>query len=285
MAAINLLYIIWDVSPEIFPPFPFPRWYGFCWMAGIMLSYQVMRYIFKRQGKPVEELNSLTTYLLIGALLGARLGHILFYDPIYYLHHPIEILPFRLYPRFEFTGFAGLASHGGAIGILIALYFYCRKKKENYLWMLDKVVIVGALAGSFIRLGNLMNSEIIGEPTTVPWAFVFTAVDSLPRHPAQLYESIFCLLLFCIFFFVWKSNGNTLANGLISGLFLIILFTQRIVEEFYKVDQEAFENTLPLNMGQLLSIPFVLLGLAILIKYLLERRRSISASIKTRAGE
>jgi len=152
-------YITWDVNPNVFPNLEIPKWYGLCWAAGIFLGHEVMRYVYKKEGKELQQLDVLTVYLIIGTLLGARLGHIIFYDPVHYWHHPIEILPVRLNP-FEFTGLAGLASHGGGIGIFVALYLYCKKYNENYIRILDSMTLVAPLVGAFIRFGNLMNSEM-----------------------------------------------------------------------------------------------------------------------------
>ncbi|MBY0433612.1 MAG: prolipoprotein diacylglyceryl transferase, partial [Cyclobacteriaceae bacterium] len=181
-------YIVWDADPIIFGWFEFLRWYGLCWVLGVMLGYQVMLRMYKAEGIPVVELDKLTVYVMIGGIVGARLGHILFYDPVYYWHNPIEILPIRTNPTLHFTGLAGLASHGGIAGALLALYLYTRKYKKDYLWLLDRLIIGGALLGCLIRIGNLMNSEIIGTPTQLPWAFIFSRIDQTPRHPAQLYE-------------------------------------------------------------------------------------------------
>ncbi len=261
----SLSYVIWDVNPSVFPGLEIPRWYGVFWALGIILSYPVMFYVFKKEGRSVESLETLGFYILLGTILGARLGHILFYDPVYYWQHPIEILPVRFNPDFEFTGLAGLASHGGGVGIFLSIYLYCRKYNENYLWLLDRLVMPAALTGAFIRFGNLLNSEMIGVPADVPWAFVFVRTDQIPRHPAQLYESIYCLVLFVMMFLIWKVKRTHLQNGFILGIFLILLFSLRFVDEFFKINQVPFENSLPINMGQLLSIPFVLAGVAILI--------------------
>jgi phosphatidylglycerol:prolipoprotein diacylglycerol transferase len=263
---ITLPFIIWNVRSNVFPGLDIPKWYGLCWAMGVFSGYRVMAYIFRKEGKSINELDTLTTYVLFGAILGARFGHILFYDPLYYLRHPIEILPIRLSPSFEFTGLSGLASHGGGVGIFIAIFLYCRRYQAHYIQLLDKTAIAVALVGAFIRFGNLINSEIIGIPTDVPWAFVFTRTDQLPRHPAQLYESVFCLFLFMLLFSVWKLKRGKLQNGFLLGIFLVLLFSFRFMDEFLKIDQEPFERALFLNMGQILSIPFVLTGLALLLK-------------------
>ena len=255
-----LSYIVWAVDPELFklPWVDWPiRWYGLMWAVGLILSQQVMYYIFKHEEKPSQHVDSLTVYIIVAALLGARFGHFLFYDPGVFLSDPLSII---------LPPYAGLASHGGAIGILIGLWFFCRKLKYNYLWMVDRLVIVVCITGAFIRFGNLMNSEILGKPTDVPWAFIFTHVDDMPRHPAQLYEAIYCLLLFALLFYIWKVKRHLVNNGFIFGVFLVVLWSLRFIDEFFKINQEAFEDNLALNMGQILSIPFVIVGLVLLIR-------------------
>ena len=260
-----LTYITWDVDPRIFPGFDMLRWYGLLWALGLGLGYQVMTLIYKKEGRTIAQLDRLAVYVIIGAIVGARLGHVLFYDFEYYSQHPIEVLPIKLEPHFQFTGLTGLASHGGVFGVLLALYFYTRKHKEDYVWLLDRLMISGAVLGGCIRLGNLMNSEIIGIETTVPWAFIFTSVDNVPRHPAQLYEAIFYFMIFFVLYTIWRSMGKNLSQGYILAWGLILVFGQRILVEFLKENQVAFEDGLILNMGQILSIPLVLLGIVMLI--------------------
>ena len=257
--------ITWDVSPEVFDGFAFLRWYGLCWVVGMLLAYKIMLNIYKSEDTSVHELDNLTMYLVLGILIGARLGHIIFYDPIHYWNNPIEILPFKINPTFEFTGLAGLASHGGILGALFALYLFTRKFKKNYLRLLDRVAIAGAALGCFIRLGNLMNSEIIGIPSNLPWAFVFTRIDLVPRHPAQLYEAIFYLGITVMLYLVWRSKKFNERYGFISGLGIASIFTQRFLIEFLKENQVSFEQNLILNMGQVLSIPLVLAGIGLMI--------------------
>ena len=256
----SISYIIWNISPEIFiiPGIDHPvRWYGLSWALGFLVSQQVMYYIYRKEGRPAEQIDLLTIYMVVAAIGGARLGHVLFYDPINYLKEP-----WRIFAVWE----GGLASHGGAIGILIALYFFARKTNVAYLWIVDRLVIVSALTGSFIRFGNLMNSEMVGIPTTLPWGFVFTSIDNIPRHPAQLYEAIYCLFLFILLFTLWHKHRTTMTDGFLFAWFLIILFSLRFVDEFFKINQVEFENDLILNMGQILSIPFVIAGIIILIR-------------------
>jgi phosphatidylglycerol:prolipoprotein diacylglycerol transferase len=259
-------YIIWNIDPEIFDGFEFLRWYGLFWALGIMLGYQIMQRMYKAEGIPTAELDTLSIYVMLGGIIGARLGHILLYDPIYYFNNPIEILPIRVKPTFQYTGLAGLASHGGIAGSLIALYFYTRKFKKDYLWMLDQLIIAGALLGCFIRVGNLMNSEIIGIPSRVPWAFLFSRVDQTPRHPAQLYEALFYLILSLCLFLIWQSKKVSNYKGFLFGLGIFLIFLQRFLIEFLKENQVEFEEQLKLNMGQTLSIPLIILGIFIMVR-------------------
>lgn len=253
-------YITWSVSPDIFklPWVDWPvRWYGLMWALGLIISQQVMYYIFKKENRPAEHIDTLTLYIVVATLLGARLGHFLFYDPGVFISDPLSII---------LPPYAGLASHGGAIGILIGLWLYCRKLNYNYLWMVDRLVIVVCITGACIRLGNLLNSEILGKATDVPWAFIFTKIDNVPRHPAQLYEAIYCVLLFALLFYIWKNKRTVVSNGFIFSIFLIVLWSLRFVDEFFKISQESFEDDMMLNMGQILSIPFVLAGIILMIK-------------------
>jgi prolipoprotein diacylglyceryl transferase len=254
-----LSYITWDVNPDAFtiPFIDHPvKWYGLSWALGFLLGQQIMYFIYKREGESVKDVDTLTLYIIVSALIGARFGHFLFYDPSVFITDPLQIL---------LPPYAGLASHGGAIGTALGVYFYAKKENINYLWIVDRLVIITALAGCFIRLGNLMNSEVVGTPTTVPWAFIFVAFDGIPRHPAQLYEAIYCFFLFLILFWLWSTKRTTLNNGVLTGWFLIVLFTLRFVDEFFKINQEPFEADLVLNMGQILSIPFVIIGVVILL--------------------
>jgi prolipoprotein diacylglyceryl transferase len=212
----------------------------------------------QREGKSFERLENLLVYLVVGTAVGARLGHCLFYEPAYFLSHPIEILEIWK---------GGLASHGGTLGVMIAIWLYARRHPEfSMLWILDRISVpVGIVAGC-IRIGNVMNSEIIGRPSNLPWAFVFEKVDNIPRHPAQLYESLSYFVLFLLNWLVYTRNKSNPPKGLLFGIALTWIFTWRIVWEFFKENQEAFENSMTLNMGQLLSIPFIVIGLFFIIR-------------------
>lgn len=251
--------IYWNVSPDIFSIGPITiRWYGLFFAMSFLVGYQIMLVIFNKEKKSEQDLNDLVWVMILGTVLGARLGHCLFYNPSYYLNHPIEILQIWK---------GGLASHGAAVGIMLALYFYVKNRKDmTYLWIFDRVVITVALAGFFIRMGNLFNSEIIGKPTNASWGFIFESVDLIPRHPAQLYESVaYLLIFFFLFSFYFRKEGK-FKQGLIFGIFLISVFAFRFFVEFIKEDQSAFEEGMFLNMGQILSIPLILLGIFLLIR-------------------
>jgi prolipoprotein diacylglyceryl transferase len=228
-----------------------------------------MYFIYKKEGRPIKEVDTLTIYLVAATIVGARLGHVLFYDPVYYFQNPEKII---------MTWEGGLASHGGVIGILIAIYLFARKTKLNYLWLLDRISIVAALTFCMIRLGNLMNSEMIGTPTNLPWGFIFTSVDNIPRHPAQLYEAIHYFMSFIALFCVWFRQREKMRNGFLFSWSLIILFSLRFIDEFFKLNQAQFEDGMILNMGQILSIPFILTGIVMLILIAGKTRETISSS-------
>ena len=244
---MNLLYIHWNPDPVLFHIGNFGlRWYS--------------------KKLPIDTYQSLFVYCMVGVFVGARLGHCLFYDPSYFLAHPLEIvLPVRFLPNGEwiFTGYAGLASHGGTLGLIIALYLFCRKTKIHYLDVLDMLGIAAPVAAGFIRLANLMNSEIIGMPTTLPWAFV----DLQPRHPAQLYEALAYFLFFGIMVWIYRKRKDTVRKGFYFGLCIALIFTFRFFIEFLKERQVEFENAMPIDMGQVLSIPFILLGLYFVFRH------------------
>jgi phosphatidylglycerol:prolipoprotein diacylglycerol transferase len=262
--------IHWNIDQEIFKIGSFGlRYYSLCWLLAFAVSYVLMLKVFKREGKSQEDLDKLTIYIFLGTLIGARIGHCLFYEFNYYIQHPLEmILPFRkINGSWELTGFMGLASHGGAIGILTALYMYARKTKTDFLWIADKLVLVVPVAGAFIRIGNFFNSEILGKAAdpNLPWAVIFAQEDSIPRHPAQLYEALGYILLFIVLWLMYQKNQRS-KRGLLFGIFLVALFTIRFIIEFFKENQEAFENDMTFNMGQLLSIPFIIVGLYLIFR-------------------
>jgi prolipoprotein diacylglyceryltransferase len=347
-------YIIWTMNPELFT-IPFvnyaPRWYGVLFASGFILGYQIFIHIFKTEDKPEKDLDKLLTYMVLSTLIGARLGHCLFYDPVGYLSNPIEILK---------VWEGGLASHGGAIGILLAIYLFCRKYNYRYLWVVDRMVIVVALTGALIRTGNLFNSEMEGTLTNSNFGIVYaratydvlnynedkidkvsfekggvmesTAPGIVPitarieykkgyeygledkffienrlasalkrytevvqhvdfgegpltykqyeengkpileiealgkvRHAGQMYEATYCILLMLVLYWLWWKKRTILPQGFNFALFMIVLWALRFVDEFFKMNQEAFEDDLALNMGQILSIPLSIAGMVIMI--------------------
>jgi prolipoprotein diacylglyceryl transferase len=257
MEFLSIIY--WNASPEIIRLGPISlRWYGLLFALGFVIGYLIMQQIFIRENKSQKDLDALTIAMILGTVIGARLGHCLFYEPSYYLAHPEKIL---------YVWEGGLASHGGALGILIALYFYLRKRTHiKFMWLADRLVIVTALAGAFIRLGNFFNSEIYGAPANLPWAVVFSRVDSIPRHPSQIYEAFAYFLIFIFLYVLYKKYYLKLKEGFLLGLFFVTLFGFRFIVEFLKAPQVAFEMQMPLNMGQLLSIPFILAGIYFLAR-------------------
>jgi len=264
---ISFLSVIWNPDPELLSWGPIHiRYYGLSFLFAFVASYYVFKYVFKREKVSMPLLEKLTIYIAIGMFIGARLGHCLFYQPEHFLANPLEIiLPIEFQPKFKFVGYQGLASHGAAIGILIAIWYWCRKCKKNYLWLFDRIGIVVALSGTMIRLGNLMNSEIYGGETTLPWGFIFVrAGETMPHHPTQIYEALSYFAIFCLLFFLYRKKSHKMHRGFLFGLFLILLFSARFFIEFIKNTQVDFEHGMLLNMGQLLSLPFIITGIFIL---------------------
>jgi phosphatidylglycerol---prolipoprotein diacylglyceryl transferase len=256
---MELLFVHWNIDPTLFSIGPLHiRYYGLSWAIALIASYILFNRFFKDEKWNQEELDRLTTYVVLGTIVGARLGHCLFYEPAYYLSHPVDIL--KIWQ-------GGLASHGAAIGILTSLFLYHRKNKSvSMWWLLDRISIAVAIAGAFVRLGNLMNSEIYGTVTTLPWGFIFVRNgETLPMHPTQLYEALSYFLLFIFLFVQYKKKRDSIPQGLHFGIFLVVLFMARFLIEFIKNVQVDFEKSLTLNMGQMLSVPFILSGIAIII--------------------
>lgn len=250
-----------------FGPFTI-HWYSLCWLIGLALAYLIVQRLYREQKVKEVLFDPLFVYCFIGILVGARLGHCLFYQPDIFLsswHHFVEIfipIEFLSDGSWHFTGYRGLASHGGTLGLMIALWAYVRKTGMNLWQVLDNIAIATPVTACFIRLGNLMNSEIIGKVSDVPWAFVFERVDAMPRHPGQLYEAIAYAILFFIGWRLYRRMPQRVGTGYFFGLCLAYIFTARFFIEFTKEVQEAFEASLPLDMGQLLSLPFIVLGVA-----------------------
>jgi phosphatidylglycerol---prolipoprotein diacylglyceryl transferase len=247
----------WDMNPVLFQVGPLAvRWYGIFFAVSFLAGYKLMQWISRREGRPEIEMESLFAYMFIGVLFGARLGHCLFYDPSFYLSHPIEIL--KIWE-------GGLASHGAALGILVSLFVFTRRSdRPSYLWLLDRIVLPVALAGFFIRLGNFFNSEIVGIPSTRSWAVVFESVDAIPRHAVQLYEALAYGIIFVLLILVYRRKQNASRQGMLLGLFLISVFFVRFMLEFLKTRQAVYEASQVLSVGQWPSLPFVVLGLILL---------------------
>ncbi|MEY4273775.1 MAG: Prolipoprotein diacylglyceryl transferase [Bacteroidota bacterium] len=267
-----LAFISWDPNPVIVDLFGFPiRWYGFFFALAFLAGFRVVSYMFKQEGRSTEQADQLLMYTMVATIVGARAGHYFFYEfPL------LQADPLRFFIQMITPPFSGLASHGASIGLFLAFYLYSKKHPGmSYLYITDRIVPAVALAGFFIRMGNLMNSEIIGKPTELPWGFKFLRDTEfnpygdpnlvLARHPSQLYEALSCLLIFAALMWFWSRKKQATQEGLMTGWFMIILFTLRFFYEFLKENQSAFENNLTLNMGQILSIPAVLFGVIVLL--------------------
>ena len=252
------LVVTWNVDPVIFEIFGFGiRYYSLSWMIGFMACIYVMNKMMAKEGLPEQITDSMFVYIFVATVVGARVGHCLFYDGAYYLQHPLEILNLRQ---------GGLASHGAAIGIPLGIYLFARKNKVQYIWALDRVATVALIAGVFIRLGNLFNSEIYGTATDRPWGFIFVQRgETIAMHPTQIYEALMYLAIFGLLTFLYfKKDLAVKRPGALVGLFFVFVFAGRFFIETIKNVQVDFEEALVLNMGQILSIPFIILGCVLL---------------------
>ncbi len=250
--------IHWNIDPELLSLGPLHfRWYGVLFALGFILSYTAMGWIYRKEKRREDDLNKLLIYMMIAVVVGARLGHCIFYDPDFYFAHPLEILK---------VWEGGLASHGATFGILVALILYVRKMKDmTFFWLADRAAVVIPIAAMCVRIGNFFNSEIVGLPASVPWAVVFERYDSVPRHPVVLYEAVTYLALFLVLFFLYRKGIAERYPKLNSGLFLAGMFTMRFILEFFKTGQSSLDPSMPITMGQVLSIPLVLFGLYLII--------------------
>jgi phosphatidylglycerol---prolipoprotein diacylglyceryl transferase len=259
--------IVWDVRYEVIPGLALPRWYSLLFAAGIVLGYLMVRDMFRKEGKPVELVESLLMHVVLGMMIGMRLGHCLFYQPEYYLSHPLEMLMIWK---------GGYASHGGFLGVLIALGLFVRRYRDiGFLWLSDRVAVASMMGAGFIRVGNFFNSEMIGHPTDVPWAVTFARVDMIPRHPGQLYEAIGYFVISAIAYAMYREGRVLKVPGRLLGIVLALGFAWRFFCEFFKEDQVAFEQGMTLNMGQWLSVPFMVLGVALVLGLFKPRRPSL----------
>jgi prolipoprotein diacylglyceryl transferase len=256
-------FITWDVNPLLIDSFVKVRWYGLMFAIGFWIGYNIVDRMFKREGAPETWIGTLLLWTVAGTVIGARLGHVFFYEWDWYSQHPEHI--WRIWE-------GGLASHGGTIGIIIGVFFYSWfTTKRSPLWTFDRLVVPIALVGAMIRFGNLMNSEIYGHPTDLPWGFIFVRgreYPGQPCHPTQIYEMLCYLALFALMMWMyWRKNAQT-RPGLIFGTFLTVLFGSRFLVEFVKNDQVAREATMTINLGQQLSIPFILIGIFFIVRAL-----------------
>lgn len=250
-------HFVWNVDPVLISFMGLKvHWYGALFATAIACGFQVMKHIYIKEKLPVESLDNLLMYCVIGIIVGARLAHCLFYDPAYYFSNPLKILAI-------WEG--GLASHGGGLGAILALYYYRRKMDMPFLFLLDRLAIATAIFGFFVRMANFMNSEILGLPSNVPWAIIFERVDTLPRHPAQLYEAFAYLAIFIGLWAIYKYTQMKQKEGAIFGLFLVLVFSSRFAIEFVKVKQAAYADEMTLSAGQWLSIPFLIVGVVLLV--------------------
>lgn len=262
--------IVWDPSVSPFSIFGFGvRYYSLCWVIGLLGAYMIVHKLYRKGGVSEELFDPLFMYCFIGILVGARLGHCLFYQPEFYLTHPIEmLLPIKNTPDgWVFSGYEGLASHGGVIGVITALILYTRKTKLTMVWTLDNIAIAAPFFSAMVRIGNFMNSEIIGTETSLPWGVVFVqAGETVPHHPAQLYEAIAYAVIFIFGLLLYKKHKAKIGTGLFMGYCLFTIFTFRFFVEFIKENQVAFEEGMTLIMGQWLSIPLIITGAYFMIK-------------------
>ena len=258
-----LLSINWNPNIEIFSIGPLSiRYYSLMFVLAFLLGLQIMKKVYKNDNVSIEKLDSLFIYLVLSILIGARLGHFLFYDFEFLIKHPLEVLlPFKFNP-FKFTGYQGLASHGAAIAVIISMFFYSKKVLEKpVLWILDRIVLPVAIGGVFVRIGNLINSEIIGKSTNSDYGFVFQQLgEDFPRHPTQLYEAFGYLITFIVLWYVYWKTDKKEKLGYLFGLFMVLLWSVRFIVEFFKEAQIDQRATWDLNTGQLLSIPMVIVG-------------------------
>ena len=246
-------HLIWNVNPNILELGSIQlRWYGLLFVGSFFLGLMILNWIYKREKKDPAILDNLLIYIMVGAVVGSRLVHCFFYEPDYYLSHPLEILA---------VWKGGLASHGGLAGVLIALYVFAKRYNESYTWLLSRIAIPGALTAAFVRFGNLFNSEILGTPSELPWAIIFQHVDMIPRHPVQLYEAFAYLIILALLVTIYRKVTPAFATKILPGVFLVTLFTARFFIEYAKTRQAAYATDLPFSTGQMLSIPYIIVGI------------------------
>ncbi len=264
-------HFVWNVNPNIFAYGGIQlRWYGLLFVGSFFLGLMLLQWVYKRENRDPVVLDNLLIYVMVGAVIGARLMHCFAYEPEFYLSHPMEI--FKVWK-------GGLASHGGLLGVLLALYVFSKKYKESYMWLISRITIPGALTAAFVRFGNLFNSEILGLPTDKPWAIIFPRVDMIPRHPVQLYEAFAYLFLLFILITVYKKVKPAFATRILPGIFLTYMFIVRFLLEYTKTRQADYTTSLPFTTGQMLSVPFIIIGILWII-WAFKNRRVDSSTVK-----
>lgn len=275
---MTLLALTWDIDPTFFSIGTFAiRYYSLLWLLAFILSFFILRHFYIKEGLKTSMLETLTIYVFAGAFIGARLVHCIFYDGTYFLSHPLEIiipLTKDIDGNWAIRGFTGLASHGGILGITIACLIYCKIYKVDIWDIADKLALIGTLGGALIRIGNFFNSEIIGKPTDLPWAIIFKQIDNIPRHPSQLYEAIAYIFVFAIVYYLYTHHHEKHSRGFIAGVAILLAFISRFIIEFTKISQSPFEESMMLNMGQILSIPFILI--AVWVIYIKRKPQNIA---------
>ncbi len=252
-------FVSWNVSPEAFSISVLSfRWYTLLFGLSFLSGYIIMRWIYRREGQPLETVDDLIIYMVLATFAGARLGHCLFYEPYYYLANPLEILK-------VWSG--GLASHGATVGIIIALYLLARKQAlRTFLWLTDRVAIPVTLTACLVRIGNLFNSEILGSPTEMPWAFVFVRIDNIPRHPVQIYESAAYVAVLILLVVLYQKDYGKTRQGFLTGIFFVSFFGLRFILEFFKARQATYSAEFMLSVGQWLSIPLIIAGIILIVR-------------------
>lgn len=276
MNTLLICHIVWNPATSPFSIFGFGiRYYSLCWVIALAAGYFIMQHLYKKQNVSEKLFEPLFIYCFIGILLGARLGHCLFYEPEYYFNNMWEMfMPIKITAAgWHFTGYQGLASHGGTIGLFLALLLYSRNTKLSFMWVLDNIAITTPIVAAFIRVGNFMNSEIIGCATDSPFGIIFAQVDNVPRHPAQLYEALAYVIIFIFGWIIYKKHKERVGTGLFFGYCLATIFTFRFFVEFLKEVQVEFEKNMTLDMGQWLSLPFVVIGVACIINSIISGRK------------
>jgi prolipoprotein diacylglyceryl transferase len=246
-------HFVWNIDPTLLHLGPLQlRWYGLLFVGSFFLGAMILNWIYKREGKDPEVVETLLIYLMVGAVIGSRLVHCFFYEPDFYLSNPLEIL---------YVWKGGLASHGGLLGVFISMYVFSRVHKESYMWIVSRVAIPGALTAAFVRFGNFFNSEILGKPSDAPWAIVFERIDLIPRHPVQLYEAFAYLTILALLVLLYRKVTPAFATKILPGVFLVLLFTARFFIEYAKTRQAAYITELPFSTGQMLSVPYIIIGI------------------------